>query len=438
MNENLTEIEIKLSAARTRLILDRPFMGALVMHLPLAAADPAWCQTTATDARAFYYNPAFIATLTLSQTQFILAHEALHCALGHFSRRQHRTRQRWDVACDHAVNLLLVGEGLKPPPGALLNNKFKGLTAEEIYPLIEPDTTEHTLDRHVFDDEAGGTPSQGDVSGGGEESGDGQTEQGEGNASDSSSLPSDTQGRPPERHRHDGPPTRADGGHSGDQLNPKPRDMGISEREEQAALWRQRLASAAQQAHKAGRLAESWLRVVDDLIQPRLPWRALLAQFVASAAKNDYSFQRRSHREGEAILPALFNREVDLVVAIDTSGSISDEEMRAFAAEVDALKGQARARISLLACDECLDEAGPWTFEPWEPLVLPAAMAGGGGTDFRPVFRWVEQEQRRPDLLLYFTDGEGDFPDHPPGYPVVWVVKGRAPVPWGDRIQLND
>src|SRR3990167_9199566 len=134
------EIETKLSAARTRLILEKPFLGTLVMHLPLKAVE--WCATTATDARAFYYNPQFIDHLSLSQTQFMLAHEALHCALSHFSRRSHRTKRRWDVACDHAVNLMLAEEGLKAPPGALMNPLYKHLTAEEIYPFIQAERSE--------------------------------------------------------------------------------------------------------------------------------------------------------------------------------------------------------------------------------------------------------------------------------------------------------
>jgi predicted metal-dependent peptidase len=128
--------QTKLGAARTRLILERPFVGTLVMHLPLIAADPAWCKTVATDARAFYFNPGFIASLDLAETQFVLAHEALHCALGHFARRAHRERRRWDIATDHAVNLLLVDDGLKALAGALLNPEFRGLAAEDIYPLI--------------------------------------------------------------------------------------------------------------------------------------------------------------------------------------------------------------------------------------------------------------------------------------------------------------
>jgi predicted metal-dependent peptidase len=104
---------------------------------------------------------------------------------------------------------------------------------------------------------------------------------------------------------------------------------------------------------------------------------------------------------------------------------------------VDALKGQLRARVTLHACDEDLDPAGPWYFQPWEPVVLPRGLGGGGGTRFQPVFDWIERERSRPDLLVYFTDAEGEFPPGAPGYPVIWLVKGGGRVPWGERIQLN-
>ncbi|MDO9008683.1 MAG: hypothetical protein Q7U80_10740, partial [Thiobacillus sp.] len=147
----LQPILTKLAAARTRLIMERPFLGALVMHLPLKVGD-AGIKTTGTDAKAFYFNPAFVDNLSLAQTQFILAHEALHCAMGHPHRRNHRVKRRWDVACDHAVNLILIEEGLKPPlHGILADQNFMTLSAEEIYPLIPEDTPEESFDQHLFD-----------------------------------------------------------------------------------------------------------------------------------------------------------------------------------------------------------------------------------------------------------------------------------------------
>jgi len=84
----------KLVAARTRLIIEKPFLGTLVLRLPLEAADPQWCKTSATDARKIYYNAQYIEQLNIEQTQYVLAHEALHCALSHFARRQHRDKHR--------------------------------------------------------------------------------------------------------------------------------------------------------------------------------------------------------------------------------------------------------------------------------------------------------------------------------------------------------
>ncbi len=379
------DLETKLSAARTRLILDRPFLGALVLHLPLVEADPSWCKTAATDARALYYNKAYMEALSLEQVQFVLAHEVMHCALLHFARRQNRVKHRWDIACDHAVNPLLVEEGLKPPPDVLYLDEFKGMSAEEIYPYIKDDSEEETLDEHLYDKpQGGGEPRQGESGGA-----------------------------------------------------PPPEPLKPQEQEDLKMRWQQRLANAAQQARQVGKLSGAMARAVEHLLEPELPWRALLWRYLSPHARDDYSYQRPSRREGEAIFPSLRSGQLDMVVVVDTSGSIGEEELQAFLTEVNALKGMLRARVTLHACDAELAPEGPWIFEPWEELVLPESLQGGGGTSFIPPFRWVEAQDMRPDVLLYFTDAEGEFPKAEPPFPVLWLVKGKKPVPWGSRIQLN-
>lgn len=412
------DTETKLAAARTRLILDKPFLGALVLRLPMVAADPKWCQTTATDARSFYYNPAYIDALSLEQTQFVLAHEALHCALSHFARRQHRVKLRWDVACDLAINPLLVKDGLEPPPGALVLDSFEGMTAEEIYPCLDDNNTDQPMDKHVYDGE--------DSQSSGQQQEDEQREGGQGKAprQDESKASGSSEGE--QQHQQDSP----DGA-------PEPRPLTAGEQEALAAQWQQRLAGAAQQALQAGKLGGLLARMVGELLQPKLPWRMLLARYMVQTARDDYSYMRPSRREGQMIMPSLRSEQADIVVAIDTSGSVSSGELSEFLAEINTLKGQLRARVTLLACDTALATSGPWIFEPWEEFKLPQEFQGGGGTDFRPVFEWVERQGRSPDLLLYFTDAEGDFPKSAPPYPVIWLVKGKAPVPWGQRIQLN-
>ncbi|MFZ0791243.1 MAG: VWA-like domain-containing protein [Chromatiaceae bacterium] len=418
MDVDLHTIETKLAAARTRLILDKPFLGALVLRLPMNAAKPDWCKTTATDARAFYYNPEYIDSLTLDQTQFMLAHEALHCALSHFARRQHRVIHKWDLACDYAINPLLIDDGLKPPPNALVMPMYKGMTAEEIYPLIDDNDESETLDKHAYDRD---NQSRGSNSG--------RTEK-------------DLERQQQEPQQQD----QGDQGDQGGERSTKPEDGGGADepqpltpdqQETLSVQWQQRMAGAAQQAMQAGKLGGELKRMIDHLLQPQLPWRMLLARYMTAISRDDYSYSRPSRREGDFVLPSLRSRQTDLVVAIDTSGSIKDSEIVEFIEEIDALKGQVRARVTLLPCDAALCEGAPFRFEPWEQFSRPDEIKGGGGTSFVPVFQWVAKEGIQPDLLVYFTDADGDFPKQEPHYPVIWLVKGRSKVPWGQRIQLN-
>jgi len=417
--------DTKLAAARTRLIIDKPFLGALVLRLPIVEANPEWCKTTATDARSFYYNPEFIEQLSLSETEFVLAHEALHCALSHFARRENRVKHRWDIACDYAINPILIKEGLKPPPGSLSEKTFEGMTAEEIYPYIEDNENEETLDQHIYDDPQDSSSSQNkqkpppsppknpDEAKQGQQGG----------------QPPPQGGRQPEQ---DPEQQGGEGGAS------QPPPLGYEERESLHVQWQQRLAGAAQQALQAGKMDGDMARLVDFLLQPRLPWRMLLARYMSGIARDDYSYTRPSNRRGDpAIFPSLRSSQAELVVALDTSGSIHEDELNDFVAEIDAIKGQIRARVTLLACDSKIADACPWVYEPWEEFALPKNIPGGGGTDFVPVFEWADRQDRAPDLLIYFTDAEGRFPGYMPDYPVLWLVKGKLPVPWGQRIQLN-
>lgn len=452
---DIEKIETKLAAARTKLILDKPFLGALVLRLPMVAADKNWCPTTATDARKFYYNAEYIDSLSMAQTQFMLAHEALHCALSHFARRQHRIKHRWDLACDYAINPLLVEDGLTPPPNANIMPLYLGMTAEEIYPLIEDNDETDTLDQHMYDqdNEAGGgqqgqPPEDGQQqlppqSGKPNDPSESDGGDGQGGASDhdpnASREEQQGQGPKPQQNAGQGAGDQQDQDqdeHEGDG-EPAPQPLSEQERETLDVQWQQRLAGAAQQAMQSGKMGGTMARLIDHLLQPRLPWRMLLARYMTAVARDDFSYMRPSRREGDAILPSLKSSEVNIAVAIDTSGSVKAKEMDEFLSEVASLKGQMRARVSLIPCDTEIASGGPWTYEPWEDFDCPAQIKGGGGTDFRPVFEWVDAQEMKPALLVYFTDAEGRFPEHEPNYPVLWLVKGKEKVPWGQRIQLN-
>lgn len=419
--EPSNSLETKLSAARTQLILDKPFLGALVLRLPLVEADPAWCPTTYTDMRKLYYNAEYIEQLKPLETQFALAHEALHCALSHFARRQHRIRHRWDLACDYAINPILVREGLTPPPNVMLMWDYEGMSAEEIYPLLADN--ENDAQNELGQDNQKGDQEQGE-----------QSDNGEGKNTENQKLSPQQQndgrdGKAQEGENHQAP--------DGKQNQPPPQ-LNNDEVQSLTAQWQQRLAGAAQQAMQAGKLSQAMIRLVDHLLQPQLPWRMLLARYMTATAREDYSYSRPSNRRGEpAIFPRLRSHQVNVVTAIDVSGSIATRELKEFLGEINQIKAQIRAKVTLIACDAAIDPDGPWEYEPWEEFTLPKTFSGGGGTDFNPVFDWLAAQDLNPDLLVYFTDAEGAFPEQRPTFPTIWLVKGRLPVPWGQRIQLN-
>ncbi|MCX7897684.1 MAG: VWA-like domain-containing protein, partial [Rhodocyclaceae bacterium] len=409
------EAAARLAAARAQLILDHPFLGALVMRLPLVAAG--WCRTTATDARRLYYNPRWIASLSKRQAAFALAHEALHCALGHFARRGHRLKRRWDLACDFAINALLVEEGLTPPPEAHVLEVFRGMCVEEIYACLDDSHEEsERLDEHLWEGESG---SERTMSAHGVQWAEsGERDHAQSGGEDKLS------------------PSRGDMGGEAE-MPQRPAPLSMRERETLRGQWQRHLAAAAQRAREAGKLSAALARLVEATLAAEVSWRALLAQFLSQNARDDYSWQRPSRRStgasGTPLFPALASRAGDVVVALDVSGSIGEAEFAEFIGELNALKGALPLRLTLLACDMRLT-APPLVFEPWEAVALPEKWQGGGGTSFVPVFDWVAREGRRPDALVYFTDGEGEFPIHAPDYPVFWLIKGQAPIPWGRRV----
>lgn len=406
--EQLELIEKRLVKARTQLMLDKPFLGNLVLRLPLKAAG-SWCKTSATDAKSFYYNPEFIERLDTHQIKFVLIHEALHCALTHFARRGNRKKHTWDLACDFAINPLLIKEGFHPPLDVPIFRQYEGMIAEEIYPMIDDNLDQEPMDQHLYDDQ--NNEDSKDSDGGMRE--DNLTQQDKNQSGESKNNQSTSS------------------------LAQRPQSLNPDEIEKLATQWQKNLASSAQLAQEAGKLDGEFAKLIDFFLQPRVSWQSLLSTFMSRLARDDFSYSRPSRRPGNAILPTLRSHQIDIAVAIDTSGSISQQEIDEFVSEINAIKSTIRSSITLIACDDKIFPSSPWRYESWEEINFPASLGGGKGTNFRPVFELLNSLDNPCDVLIYFTDAKGLFPEKIPNYPVLWLVKGKEGVPWGDRIQLN-
>ena len=162
-----TPTSLRIQKARNSLILDHPFFGSLLFRLK--GRECRSIQTMATDGVSIYYNPEFVETLSTATLAGTLAHEVMHPALHHHVRRSGRDPKRWNVACDFAINPLLVDAGLSLPDGVLIDNRFRGMSAEQIYNLLESESeTEQDSGHEGEDGEPGGEESKDEPSLGGD------------------------------------------------------------------------------------------------------------------------------------------------------------------------------------------------------------------------------------------------------------------------------
>lgn len=167
-------------------------------------------------------------------------------------------------------------------------------------------------------------------------------------------------------------------------------------------------------------------RRIRRFMQPVLPWQHVVSSFLRRAREEytwDVPDRRRMHR-GEYFWPSLAApSSLRAAVAVDTSGSVREDQLGAFLDELLSLTSSLRAEVLLLACDAAVHEERivSWR-EGYEPEEIARYLVGGGGTNYLPVFQRLQETGRRPDVLVYFTDGLADFPSDPPDFPVVWAI----------------
>lgn len=379
----------KLITSRIGLLLKAPFFGNLATRLALTNADD-WCGTAATDGRHFYYNSEFINRLSLKECEFLFGHEVLHVVYDHMGRRGDREPRLWNIADDYCVNADLIehkiGDKISKVP-ILYNQKYKGMSAEEVYDDLYQnaekinieDLLKQVLDQHLDEEDEG--------------NGEGEGEEIDGSG----------KGRP--------------------RLSKEERKK-IRDEIKEAVL-------AAAEAAGAGNVPGNIQRMIKDLTAPVVDWRELLQQQIQSVIKNDYSFSRPSRRgwHMEAIMPGMKNAQtIDVVVGIDTSGSITENDLRIFLSEVKGIIDMYDDyRIHIVTWDT--EIYNPETFTPDSGKdVSEYQPGGGGGTDPHCVWNYLKENEIEPKKLIMFTDYcfFGWNPEEVQDYcDTVWIIKGN-------------
>lgn len=192
-----------------------------------------------------------------------------------------------------------------------------------------------------------------------------------------------------------------------------------------------------------GNVPSGLKRWIDKLRKSKVQWERIFHKYVGQAlAKDDYSFSRVNKRYlGQDIyLPDLRNYVIgNVVIAIDTSGSINKNCLEQFATEIDKVRHLV-TDVTAMSCDCQVHEVVK--ISKFGKFLNGLQFHGGGGTDMRPVFDRVKEDNLLPELLIYLTDGYGVFPEKAPNYPVLWCVTeegGMSYLPdWGQRVLVPE
>ena len=363
-------------------MLAHPYLASACARFPMVMVDPVHqIQTMATDGFYIYINPDFSKKLNEEHLKGVLAHELLHNLLGHNQRQGGRRRDIWHQAVDHATNLLLTELGFRLPKPNLCDPQYRGMSSEEIYREL---LKHNPVSSNEKDPDA---------------SWDVLLEPGTGSYS----------------ANQEGP----------ENLTP---------------LEQQRIRDGLQQEFKRelralsgklpGNLSGFLEQELQKAQQAKIPWQSILARFVSGLKRSDYRsfpFNKRHLWRGIGLPSIGIPGPEHLVVAVDTSGSMSSALLKQVLAEIDQIRVFSECRLTLIECDATIQKISDW--EAWEDSTQAFSQwnfRGRGGTAFTPVFDWISKEIEAgsiaPDALIYCTDGYGLFPKQTSHLPLLWVV----------------
>lgn len=365
-------IERLLAKARTALVLEHPFIGNVALNLPYIIDYGV--KTAATNGKNIRYNPHFVDSLNDEERKFVVAHECLHPMLEHTYRRNGRNHKRWNQAADYVINKLLDDEKIgKMPQGGLLDNNIHqagGGSTDGIYNILpEPDEDGNNGHGDPLDD------------------------------------------------CNDGGDTPA-------------------EQAQQEAEWKVRVAQAAQAAKMMGKMSAGLERLVGEILKPKVDWRDVLRKFLEKCKSDQRTwskFNRRFLAQG-IYLPSVSGESLgEIAFAVDCSGSITQEVISQFAAEILSAKEDGNpTKIHVVYFDsevshyECYGKDDDLDIKPH----------GGGGTAFSPVFEYFAEHDINPVACVFLTDlCCNDFGEQP-DYPVLWVSTDEGTAPFGEVVLM--
>ena len=353
-------VQERVDLAFAQACMFEPFIGAVLTKVKRVVGDyDGKVTTAATDGFTIWFNPDFVEPLTEKELFGLLLHEAYHIVLMHTWRRGDRDAKLYNIACDALINRDIKSRRYHLPAGGVdIPWVRESMSSEEVYKRLKDEQDEDDSNSN-----SGGFDGEGD-------------------------------------------------------MFDAPADANSADME--AAI-----ITSAQMAKAAGKGSQLIDRILGSIGESKVDWRTELRAMMTSASRSDYSYRRFNKRfiSQGLYMPSLYSDDVGgLLVGIDTSGSMTDDDLAAVAAEINAIASDVQPEfVEVVYCDTSVNKVQ--RFERDENVVLK--MCGGGGTRFKPVFDHLVTMEQQPAGMVYFTDMEGNLDElSEPAIPVIWCNTG--------------
>jgi len=383
----------KIIKAKVKLQKDNPFFAYLVMNLRFSEDESIG--TIGVNMKGdCKYNSKFIESLSDESLKGVLTHEVLHLALQHPLRLESREIEIYNVACDLVINNILINSQFTLPneSGGLIpyNNKFQFPNFEWIEDL-DKKTAEQVYEEIYKNPKLTQKVSIAEL----------------------------------------------DGKRFDKHLQDKGTPQEIKESDDR---WKKAFSEASCYAKQQGKLPKGMDRLLDVILNERVNWKQLLYKYLTRTLPYDYTYARPSKKSISSgfYMPSILRESIEVVVSVDTSGSISRDELGEFLGEIiNIARSFNNIKIKLIVCDCEIKEVYDFSNGDID-TIMNLKFSGGGGTSHKPVYKYLADNLPSTKLIVNLTDGYTDFPDEE-SFKTIWVLTkngcDESNIPFGEVIK---
>ena len=403
----MTIEHLEITRAKVHLQKENPFFSYLIMNLNIIKTDDV--PSCAVDNKGnLYYNPKLVKEMDIEELKGVLAHEVMHLVLEHLERGENKSHEVYNIATDLVINCILKNNNFRLPNGLIpYNNSFDFKEDEKIIFTID------NLDKKNAEEVYNEIIKQF------------------------------------KKHQKNEPKLKKvceNGRFDEHKYGKKSKNgNGKDEKKEKAELqkkWKKVFSEASVYAKQQGKLPVGIDRLIDVVLNEKVSWKTLLYKYITNELPFDYTYNKPSRRSRATgiYMPSILKENIEIVVAIDTSGSIQQKELSEFLGEIiNISKSFNNITMKVIVCDCEIKDVYDVKNGSIQ-TILDLKIRGGGGTSHKPVYDYVRTNLPNTKFIINFTDGYSSFPKYEE-IKTIWILTKDSCkdeyLPFGDIIRLN-